>query len=204
MKRNKAPFIDFETGYPKKPPKTPTVFTAFTLSKQRKIEKLLEETPQVTFRGRVHGGLSCRWLVKHSGRNETGRVTTRHRGGGHMQRLRFIDFKRGRKDVPATVLTCRICSWQDSTHSTDTVRWRCAKLHSRPAYAKTWRLSSRVYRRKYATRKLLTPRENTARHYRTQYRITSRRRWTMPPKKTCFLLSSSFFFFLLSTRWKEE
>merc|ERR1712093_560481 len=42
--------------------------------------------------------------IKHSGRNNLGRICTRHRGGGMKQRLRFVDFKRGRKDVPATVL----------------------------------------------------------------------------------------------------
>ncbi|CAE7347563.1 rplB, partial [Symbiodinium necroappetens] len=31
-------------------------------------------------------------------------ITTRHREGGTMQRLRFVDFKRARKDIPASVL----------------------------------------------------------------------------------------------------
>ncbi|GBE62351.1 ribosomal protein L2 [Babesia ovata] len=52
---------------------------------------------------RVVEQLSVR-RVKFGGRNDTGRITTRHRGGGHVQRLRLIDFKRQRKDVPATVL----------------------------------------------------------------------------------------------------
>jgi large subunit ribosomal protein L2 len=38
------------------------------------------------------------------GRNNQGRVTTRHRGGGHKQRYRLIDFKRQGKDaIPAKV-----------------------------------------------------------------------------------------------------
>jgi large subunit ribosomal protein L2 len=37
------------------------------------------------------------------GRNNTGRVTVRWRGGGHKQRYRTIDFKRRKFDVPATV-----------------------------------------------------------------------------------------------------
>jgi len=103
IKRNRVPFVDFETGFPK--PETPpqTVVGAFTLAKQQKLERLLEATPQKTFKGRVIPALSC-WKVKHSGRNNTGRITTRHRGGGTRQRLRFVDFKRGRKDIPATVL----------------------------------------------------------------------------------------------------
>lgn len=41
---------------------------------------------------------------KHGGRNNRGRITLRHRGGGHKQRYRFIDFKRDKFDVEATVL----------------------------------------------------------------------------------------------------
>jgi large subunit ribosomal protein L2 len=37
------------------------------------------------------------------GRNNTGRITLRFRGGGHKQRLRTIDFKRRKFDMPATV-----------------------------------------------------------------------------------------------------
>jgi large subunit ribosomal protein L2 len=37
------------------------------------------------------------------GRNNTGRVTVRFRGGGHKQSYRVIDFKRRKVDVPATV-----------------------------------------------------------------------------------------------------
>ena len=37
------------------------------------------------------------------GRNNYGRITSRHRGGGHKQRYRIIDFKRTKDGVPATV-----------------------------------------------------------------------------------------------------
>src|SRR6201995_348744 len=37
------------------------------------------------------------------GRNNTGRITVRFRGGGHKQALRIVDFKRDRVDTPATV-----------------------------------------------------------------------------------------------------
>lgn len=37
------------------------------------------------------------------GRNNTGRVTVRFRGGGHKQRYRVVDFKRRKHDVPAKV-----------------------------------------------------------------------------------------------------
>lgn len=43
-------------------------------------------------------------LKKSGGRNVYGRITTRHRGGGHKRMLRIIDFKRDLWDVPAKVL----------------------------------------------------------------------------------------------------
>lgn len=55
-------------------------------------------------------------LRKSGGRNNTGRITTRHIGGGHRRRYRLIDFKRSRRDATAKVVgieydpnrTCRI------------------------------------------------------------------------------------------------
>jgi len=38
-----------------------------------------------------------------SGRNNQGRITVRHRGGGHKRRYRIIDFKREKHGIPATV-----------------------------------------------------------------------------------------------------
>ncbi len=37
------------------------------------------------------------------GRNNTGRITTRHRGGGHKQHYRIIDFKRNKDGIPAKI-----------------------------------------------------------------------------------------------------
>ena len=42
---------------------------------------------------------------KSGGRNTYGRVTSRHRGGGHKQRYRVIDFRREKDGVPARVAT---------------------------------------------------------------------------------------------------
>mgnify|MGYP000846763920 CR=1 FL=1 len=39
------------------------------------------------------------------GRNNTGRITSRHRGGGHKQKYRIIDFKRNRIGISATIET---------------------------------------------------------------------------------------------------
>ncbi|MFN8452268.1 MAG: 50S ribosomal protein L2 [Anaerolineae bacterium] len=43
-------------------------------------------------------------IRKRGGRNNTGRVTVRHRGGGHRRRYRIIDFKRDKYDVTALVI----------------------------------------------------------------------------------------------------
>ncbi len=40
---------------------------------------------------------------RHGGRNNHGHITTRHRGGGHKQRYRRVDFKRSKDGVPARV-----------------------------------------------------------------------------------------------------
>ncbi|OHC74559.1 MAG: 50S ribosomal protein L2 [Rhodospirillales bacterium RIFCSPLOWO2_12_FULL_58_28] len=42
-------------------------------------------------------------LRKQGGRNNTGRITARRRGGGHKRRYRIIDFKRNKFDMSATV-----------------------------------------------------------------------------------------------------
>src|ERR687885_2001272 len=44
-------------------------------------------------------------LHKTGGRNNHGRITTRHIGGGHKRRYRLIDFKRRKDGIPATVAT---------------------------------------------------------------------------------------------------
>ncbi len=42
-------------------------------------------------------------LKKHSGRNNTGKITVRHRGGANKRKYRIIDFKRDKVDVKAVV-----------------------------------------------------------------------------------------------------
>ena len=44
-------------------------------------------------------------LQKHAGRNNTGKTTVRHQGGGHKRQYRIIDFKRTKDAVPAKVAT---------------------------------------------------------------------------------------------------
>ena len=41
--------------------------------------------------------------TKNGGRNNAGRITVRHQGGGHKQRYRVVDFKRNKDGIPAVV-----------------------------------------------------------------------------------------------------
>lgn len=43
-------------------------------------------------------------LKKNSGRNNQGKITVRHRGGGHKIKYRVIDFKRNKDNIPAKVV----------------------------------------------------------------------------------------------------
>ena len=42
-------------------------------------------------------------LQRHGGRNTYGRVTVRHRGGGHRRKMRILDYRRDKHGIPATV-----------------------------------------------------------------------------------------------------
>ncbi len=53
-------------------------------------------------KGRPHGPLTAR-QSKSGGRNNAGRITVRHRGGGHKRLYRVIDFRRNKDGVPARV-----------------------------------------------------------------------------------------------------
>ncbi len=53
-------------------------------------------------KGKPHSALVSA-KSKTGGRNNGGRITTRHRGGGHKQRYRQVDFKRNKTGIPAKV-----------------------------------------------------------------------------------------------------
>ena len=57
-------------------------------------------------------------LMKKGGRNQQGRLTVRHQGGGHKRLYRVIDFKRTKDGIPARVATSW---WFFSVHLW--VRW---------------------------------------------------------------------------------
>ena len=63
----------------------------------------------ISIKSDLHKGKPHKALLekksKNGGRNNNGRITVRHQGGGHKQHYRIIDFKRNKFDVPAVVET---------------------------------------------------------------------------------------------------
>ncbi|MBI5731439.1 MAG: 50S ribosomal protein L2 [Ignavibacteriales bacterium] len=60
------------------------------------FEEITKSTPEKSLTGVIK---------KSGGRNNLGRVTSRHRGGGHKRRYRIIDFKRDKSGIPAKVFS---------------------------------------------------------------------------------------------------
>ena len=54
------------------------------------------------YKGGPYGPLVAK-KARTGGRNNKGRITVRHRGGGHKRRYRIIDFKRAKDGIPAKV-----------------------------------------------------------------------------------------------------
>ena len=55
------------------------------------------------WKGSSEKSLTKKYTSK-AGRNNSGRITSRHRGGGHKKKFRIIDFKRAKFDIPASVI----------------------------------------------------------------------------------------------------
>ncbi len=60
------------------------------------FEEITTDTPEKSLLAPLH---------KNAGRNNTGRITVRHQGGGVKQKYRIIDFKRNKDGIPAKVAT---------------------------------------------------------------------------------------------------
>ena len=62
---------------------------------------------QIVVKSELYKGKPLKSLLekksKNGGRNNNGRITVRHQGGGHKQHYRVIDFKRNKFDIPAVV-----------------------------------------------------------------------------------------------------
>ena len=84
-------------------------------------------------------------LREKGGRNNSGRITMRRRGGGHKQRYRIIDFKRTKDDAAALVERLEYDP-NRTAHRADQYRWRnvvhpCAAAAARGRYGH-WRAGS--------------------------------------------------------------
>jgi len=75
------------------------VKTKPTSAGRRHVVKIVGET---LYKGRAYAPLLEK-QSKSGGRNNYGRITTRHVGGGHRHHYRLIDFKRTKDGIPATV-----------------------------------------------------------------------------------------------------
>ena len=77
----------------------PVVKTKPTSPGRRFVVKVVN--PEL-HKGRPHAPLLEK-QTRTGGRNNQGRITTRHRGGGHKQHYRIIDFRRNKDGIPAVV-----------------------------------------------------------------------------------------------------
>ena len=74
-------------------------------------------------------------LTGKGGRNNTGRITMRRRGGGVKRLYRMVDFRRAKFDVPAKVIRHRVRPEPDRVHRADRLCRRRAGLHPGAAAA---------------------------------------------------------------------
>ncbi len=77
----------------------PIVKTKPTSAGRRHVVKVVNSD---LYKGRPYAPLVEK-KAKNGGRNNNGRITTRHKGGGHKQHYRIVDFKRTKDGIPATV-----------------------------------------------------------------------------------------------------
>src|SRR5437588_828672 len=68
----------------------------YTFEVHRASNKITHKVPEKSL---------LRPLKKRAGRNNQGRISVRHQGGGHKRQYRLIDFKRNKLGVPAKVAT---------------------------------------------------------------------------------------------------
>jgi large subunit ribosomal protein L2 len=76
------------------------IYRAYTPGTRNKVVSTFSEitktTPEKSLTKKVH---------RSKGRNNQGKITIRHRGGGHKRLYRIIDFKRNKINIPGTVIS---------------------------------------------------------------------------------------------------
>ncbi len=113
---------------------------------------------------------------RSGGRNNNGRLTSRHIGGGHKQKYRKVDFKRRKHGVAAEVVGDRVRSESLGAHRVDQVCGRRDELHPRARWPNDWRQSDVRRQRAAGARKLAALERNSARLQHSQHRDRSRSR----------------------------
>src|SRR5713226_9134678 len=64
--------------------------------------EMVEVVNKDLYKGKPHAALLDSQSVT-AGRNNSGRITTRHKGGGHKQHYRMVDFRRDKDGIPAKI-----------------------------------------------------------------------------------------------------
>lgn len=77
------------------------------IKKYKPVTKSLRQMTRIDYRRALSGVRPEKSLIsggkKRSGRNHAGRITVRHKGGGHKQLFRMVDFRFDKKNIPARV-----------------------------------------------------------------------------------------------------
>ena len=77
------------------------------LKSYKPVTKSSRQMTRVNYRKLLSGHKPEKSLVsggkRHMGRNSAGRITTRHKGGGHKKKFRLVDFRFDKKNIPAKI-----------------------------------------------------------------------------------------------------
>ena len=109
-------------------------------------------------------------VTKKGGRNNNGRITTRHQGGGHKRRYRIIDFKRLKDGVPAKVAAIEYDPNRSAEHRAAALPRRREGLHPRSRAAARRRAGAVGPGRRHQGRQRAAAREHPDGHARPQRR----------------------------------
>ena len=113
-------------------------------------------------------------LTKKGGRNNNGRITTRHQGGGHKRRYRVIDFKRTQGRHPGEGRRDRVRPEPLGADRAAPLRRRLQGLHPRPRRPARRLRGAVGPRRRHQARQRAAAREHPDRHARPQRRAEAR------------------------------
>ena len=105
-----------------------------------------------------------------SGRNNKGRLTVRHRGGGHKKLYRIIDFRRDKREIPAKVVALEYDPEPLGAHCIACVCGRRETLHPGSRRAGRWGYCSCRRCRGHSCRQFVASEEHPSRHDDSQHR----------------------------------